>query len=131
MLSVKPSSAADAAIGAFAEATKLRLEAVPPGTCPIAMVTAHAELCASQTCGKCVPCREGLPQLAALLARIRDCAATPEDLAAARTLATMIRDASDCVIGYKTGADVLESMELFASEYAAHTQERFCAEDIG
>ena len=64
MLSVKPSSAADAAIGAFAEATKLRLEAVPPGTCPIAMVTAHAELCASQTCGKCVPCREGLPQLA-------------------------------------------------------------------
>ena len=131
MLSVKPSSAADAAIGAFAEATKLRLEAVPPGTCPIAMVTAHAELCASQTCGKCVPCREGLPQLAALLARIRDCAATPEDLAAARTLATMIRDASDCVIGYKTGADVLESMELFASEYAAHMQERFCAEDIG
>ena len=131
MLSVKPSSAADAAIGVFAEATKLRLEAVPPGTCPIAMVTAHAELCASQTCGKCVPCREGLPQLAALLARIRDCAATPEDLAAARTLATMIRDASDCVIGYKTGADVLESTELFASEYTAHTQEHFCAEDIG
>ena len=131
MLSVKPSSAADAAIGAFAEATKLRLEAVPPGTCPIAMVTAHVELCASQTCGKCVPCRDGLPQLAALLARIRDCAATPEDLAAARTLATMIRDASDCVIGYKTGADVLESMELFASEYTAHTQEHFCAEDIG
>ena len=131
MLSVKPSSAADAAIGAFAEATKLRLEAVPPGTCPIAMVTAHAELCASQTCGKCVPCRDGLPQLAALLARIRDCAATPEDLAAARTLATMIRDASDCVIGYKTGADVLESTELFASEYTAHTQEHFCAEDIG
>ena len=131
MVSVKPSSAADARIGTFAEATKLRLEAVPPGTCPIAMVAAHVELCASQTCGKCVPCRDGLPQLAAILTRIRDCSATAQDLEAARTLAAHVRDTSDCVIGYKTGADVLEAMELFADEFASHVESHFCCDEIG
>ena len=131
MVSVKPSSAADARIGTFAEATKLRLEAVPPGTCPIAMVAAHVELCASQTCGKCVPCRDGLPQLAAILTRIRDCSATAQDIEAARTLAAHVRDTSDCVIGYKTGADVLEAMELFADEFASHVESHFCCDEIG
>lgn len=131
ILSVKPSSCADAKIGAFANAFKRRVEAIPPGACPVAVTVAHCENCASQTCGKCVPCRDGLPQLAALLRRIQDCAATPAELESARVLATMIRDTSDCAIGYQAGADVLESMEVFKAEYASHVEKRSCAEEIG
>ena len=63
-LSVKPSSAADAKIASVAKSFQQRIEAIPPGSCPIVVLASHCENCASQTCGKCVPCRDGLPQLA-------------------------------------------------------------------
>ena len=47
-----------------------RIESSPPGLCPVDMARAFLELCHAQTCGKCVPCRDGLPQLAKLLEKI-------------------------------------------------------------
>ena len=44
-----------------------RLMASPPGVCPVDMSAAFLRLCHAQTCGKCVPCRVGLGQLANLL----------------------------------------------------------------
>lgn len=131
MLSVKPSSAADARIASMADSFKKRIEAIPPGTCPVVVTAAHCDNCASQTCGKCVPCREGLPQLAAMLHNIADCAADASQLAAVKTLATLIRDTSDCVIGYKAGADVLEAIDTFAAEFASHVEKRSCTDEIG
>lgn len=130
-LSVRPSSGADQKIGSYAESFKRRIEAIPPGACPITVVASHCENCASQTCGKCVPCREGLPQLAALLKRIAGCAATSADVESAKTLAAMIRDTSDCVIGYKAAADVLEAFEMFSAEFESHVAKRFCTEEVG
>ena len=131
ILSVKPSCAADAKIGALADSFKRRIEAIPPGTCPVVLTASHCDNCASQTCGKCVPCRDGLPQLAAMLHSIADCAASQLELEAAKTLATMIRDTSDCVIGYQAGADVLEALATFEAEFASHVEKRRCADDMG
>jgi NADPH-dependent glutamate synthase beta subunit-like oxidoreductase len=66
-----------------------------------------------------------------MLQKIEACKASPEDLEAARALATYIKDSSDCVIGYKTAADVLESMDLFAAEYTAHTTKHACTSSVG
>ncbi len=130
-LSVKPSSAADAKIDSVAKSFQLRIEAIPPGTCPIVVLAAHCDTCASQTCGKCVPCRDGLPQLASALKRLASCAVTREELEGIKTLATMIRDTSDCVIGYKAAADALEGLETFSAEVESHISKRSCAQDIG
>ena len=43
-----------------------RVGATPPGVCPLAVELSLLEAAAAQTCGKCVPCRDGLPQLDAL-----------------------------------------------------------------
>ncbi len=40
-----------------------RVKANPPGVCPIAVQLAFLQSARSQTCGKCVPCRDGLEQL--------------------------------------------------------------------
>ena len=50
-----------------------RIEATPPGQCALALQLSLLEASALQTCGKCVPCRDGLPQLAKLMRRIVDC----------------------------------------------------------
>jgi NADPH-dependent glutamate synthase beta subunit-like oxidoreductase len=78
-----------------------------------------------------VPCRDGLPELANLLRKIEACQANEEDLEAARALAAMIKDTSDCVIGWKAAADVLESMEIFSSEYTSHIANHACTPDVG
>ena len=41
-----------------------RIVASPPGICPVDLALNFLRLCHAQTCGKCVPCRIGLGQLA-------------------------------------------------------------------
>lgn len=40
-----------------------RIESSPPGLCPVDMTRAFIEMCQTQSCGKCTPCRVGLWQL--------------------------------------------------------------------
>ena len=99
-LSIAPKGSSDASYAAELEAFARRISTTPPGACPIAAQLSMLETGAAQTCGKCVPCRDGLPQLASLVRSMLDCKATAADLDRARVLAEMIRDASDCAIGY-------------------------------
>ena len=36
-----------------------KVEVYPPGSCPITMQISMLRTAANQTCGKCVPCRDG------------------------------------------------------------------------
>ena len=44
-----------------------RINASQPGLCPVDMSLNFLRLCHAQTCGKCVPCRVGLGQLAVII----------------------------------------------------------------
>ncbi len=79
-LDVMPQKSTDTQIGGFVEQFAQRIQATPPGTCPIAVQYSLLESSGVQTCGKCVPCRDGIPQLAQLLKKVMDCKATPADL---------------------------------------------------
>ena len=107
-----------------------RIEATPPGQCALALQLSLLEASALQTCGKCVPCRDGLPQLAKLMRRIVDCEASPEDIGRLKTLAEFIRLGSDCAIGYDAAQMVLESLTRFADEFKHHTEEQSCQKGI-
>ena len=85
-LSIAPRSRDDARIGAQLDAYGRRVAATPPGMCPLAVQLAMLQASGAQTCGKCVPCRDGIPQLAAMLQRVVDCdadEATPPTCATA------------------------------------------------
>ena len=62
-LTVETAGRADARTGEFVEAFARRVEAMPPGQCPVGLVLGQLQASAAQTCGKCVPCRIGLGQL--------------------------------------------------------------------
>lgn len=108
-----------------------RVGATPPGACPLTLQLALLKTSALQTCGKCVPCSEGLPQLARLLEQIVQCKAHEETLTSLRRTAEMVYDTSDCAIGYEAAARVLEGINLFADEYQSHISHYRCGLEVG
>lgn len=128
--SVRPRSDADAKIASRIDRFVRRVEAAPPGMCPVAFEASLLRACEVQTCGKCVPCSEGIPRLAEMAEAIVACEADASALESARALAEMIRDTSDCAIGYDAAQGFLESLEAFSAEYESHVNEHACREGI-
>lgn len=129
-LSFGANAHADAGNARVAEAFARRVETTPPGMCPLALQLSFLQTSGMQTCGKCIPCRDGIPQLAALLEEIVACRATAETLDRLKTLAEVVRDMSDCAIGYAAGQQVLDGLHDFADEYASHIEQHRCHQDV-
>ena len=130
-LSVAPKARADERIADFVDAYARRIEATGPGTCPLVVQFSLLQASAAQTCGKCVPCRDGLVRLASMLGRVVSCEADEAEFDSMRALAEMIRDTSDCAIGYEAASTVLDGFEAFEDEYRSHLVDRRCLEGIG
>lgn len=94
----------------------------PPGVCPVTVQMALLQASKSQTCGKCVPCRDGLRQLEAMISAILSGKATVAILEQMKELAAMIRDTADCAIGYQAATEVLEGLETFWEEYISYIE---------
>lgn len=108
-----------------------KIRAYPPGICPLTVQLSLLQTSMNQTCGKCVPCRDGLVQLERMLKAILDGEGTLDTLEQMRTLAALIRDTADCAIGYESAEIVLEGLEDFKDEYLSHITAHQCREDIG
>lgn len=107
-----------------------KITSYPPGMCPLTVQLSLLQTSANQTCGKCVPCRDGLVQLEKLLKSILDGNATEVTLDEMRTLAEIIRDTADCAVGYESAEVLLEGLEVFKDEYMSHILHHSCREDI-
>ncbi|MGN0268481.1 MAG: NAD(P)-binding protein [Lachnospiraceae bacterium] len=92
----------------------------PPGTDPLKVVLALITASRCQSCGKCTPCREGMPKLEMMLRNIIDGKASAETLVQFRATADLLANCADCAIGYQTGEEVLESLSLFGDQYLAY-----------
>lgn len=129
-ISVAPVGAADSHVADVLEVFSRRVEAMPPGTCPIAVQVSLLETSVGQTCGKCVPCRDGLPQLLRLARSVLACEVDETTLKELRTVARLVRDTSDCAIGYEAGESVLRGLDAFADEYEHHVNQHTCCPSV-
>ena len=75
-----------------------RISSVPPGACPLTVELALLQASAYQTCGKCVPCRDGLPHLATLLEKIVKCQGDESTYKNLISLAKTIRDTAGMML---------------------------------
>lgn len=125
------SATCDAQLSPLINSLERRADTMPPGICPLTLQLALLETSALQTCGKCVPCSEGLPQLIHLLKQVVNCTATEDTLNSLRRTAHMIYDTADCVIGYEAAGRVLEGLELYVEEYQTHITQHHCGLEIG
>ena len=103
-----------------------RIAANPPGVCPVEQQLAFLRTCHAQTCGKCVPCREGLGQLAEMLEEVLDNKATMEELNEIENLARNISNSADCAIGFEAANMVLRGLDGFREDYESHIKEHRC-----
>lgn len=107
-----------------------KIKSYPPGMCPLTVQLSLLQTSMNQSCGKCVPCRDGLVQLAKLLRSILDGDATMETLDEMKALAEVIRDTSDCAVGYESAEVVLDGLREFHEEYISHIEKHSCRDDI-
>ena len=92
----------------------------PAGPVPIDMALNFLNLCHAQTCGKCVPCRIGLGQLATLIESVMNRTATLETIDRIERTAKVIADSADCAIGYEAAVMVLKGVKGFRDDYEEH-----------
>ena len=126
-LTVETAGRADERTGEFVEAFARRVEAMPPGQCPVGLMLGQLQASAAQTCGKCTPCAQGMPKLEALLREVAQFRATAATLDEVRVAATLLRDTADCAVGWQAGAMVLAGLDAFADEFASHVEVGMCA----
>ena len=117
---------AQAAVDALYEKLANRLAANPNGLCPVETCEAFLRLSHSQSCGKCVPCRIGLGQLAQLLTDVLDGTATMQTLTLIEKTAESIYLTSDCAIGYEAARMAYNSVKEFKDDFVAHIKEGRC-----
>ena len=95
-------------------------------TCMVDVSKFFLEFTQRESCGKCVPCREGTKQMLLLLEKITRGEGTMEDLETLEELAHMVKRMSLCGLGQTAPNPVLTTLQYFRDEYEAHIKDREC-----
>ncbi len=104
-------------------------------TCMVDVAKYFMEFITKESCGKCIPCREGTMRMYEILNRItssRESLSDEENLLRfqgivnLRHLAEVVRDTSLCGLGNTAPNPVLSTLRYFKDEYDAHVYERKC-----
>nr|MBN2277224.1 4Fe-4S binding protein [candidate division Zixibacteria bacterium] len=95
-------------------------------TCMVDVARYFLNFLVEESCGKCVPCREGLYQLHKLCVKICEGKADEDDLALMERLSKVIQTASLCGLGTSGPNPFLSTVMYFRDEYLAHIRDRKC-----
>lgn len=95
-------------------------------TCMVDVAKYFTKFLIGESCGKCVPCREGLKQLFALLEEITNGAGTHSHVERIRAICETMQDSSLCALGTSAPNPVLSTLNYFAEEYLEHIEKRRC-----
>lgn len=125
-LDIKTPSQAQAVVDQLYHNVEQRIAASPPGLCPIDMALSFLNLCHAQSCGKCVPCRIGLGQLADMLHQVLDETPDMRILHRIEVTAQTIIDTADCAIGIEAAKLVLMGLQGFRDDYEEHILHHRC-----
>jgi NADH:ubiquinone oxidoreductase subunit F (NADH-binding)/(2Fe-2S) ferredoxin len=79
-----------------------------------------------ESCGKCLPCREGLTQISALLNDVCSGRAAEGTIELLEELANTVKDCSLCALGGSAPNPVLSTIKYFREEYDAHIEQKRC-----
>ena len=102
------------------------LVVVDEETCMVDMARFFLEFTQRESCGKCIPCREGTKKMLDILIRITEGKGREEDIDNLIYLGTQIKTASLCGLGQTAPNPVLTTLRYFRDEYEAHIREKRC-----
>lgn len=95
-------------------------------TCMVEVARFFMNFTQNESCGKCVPCREGTKRMLEILERIVAGNGKMEDLDLLEELASTITDTALCGLGKSAALPVVSTLKLFRDEYVQHVVEKKC-----
>ncbi|MEN6417650.1 MAG: NADH-quinone oxidoreductase subunit NuoF, partial [Clostridiaceae bacterium] len=95
-------------------------------TCMVEVARFFMHFTQNESCGKCVPCREGTKRMLAILERIVEGKGEEGDIELLLELADTITATALCGLGKSAASPVVSTIKSFRSEYEAHIRDKRC-----
>ena len=95
-------------------------------TCMVEVARFFMNFTQNESCGKCVPCREGTKRMLEILERIVAGEGRDGDIELLEELGEMISAMALCGLGKTAAGPVLSTIKYFRNEYEAHIYEKRC-----
>ncbi len=95
-------------------------------TCIVEVARFFMNFTQNESCGKCVPCREGTKNMLKILEKIVQGKGEMKDLDTLEELALAVKDGSLCGLGKTAPNPVLSTLKYFRDEYIAHIRDKKC-----
>jgi NADH:ubiquinone oxidoreductase subunit F (NADH-binding)/(2Fe-2S) ferredoxin len=99
-------------------------------TCMVDVARYFLDFLQGESCGKCVPCREGIRQMLAILQRICRGEGREEDIGILEEIGGYQVDTALCALGQTAANPVLSTIRYFRHEYEQHIREKHCAAGV-
>jgi NADH:ubiquinone oxidoreductase subunit F (NADH-binding)/(2Fe-2S) ferredoxin/NAD-dependent dihydropyrimidine dehydrogenase PreA subunit len=94
--------------------------------CIVNIARYFLEFLRDESCGKCLPCREGIRYMLEILEKIERGEGTMEDLDTLEEVAHTVADTSICGLGTSAPNPVISSLTYYKDEYIAHIRDKKC-----
>ena len=95
-------------------------------TCMVEVARFFMNFTQNESCGKCVPCREGTRRMLEILTRIVNNEGSLEDLDLLEELSATISETALCGLGQSACKPVQSTLKYFRDEYLAHVVDKHC-----
>lgn len=94
--------------------------------CMVDIARFFLDFTVEESCGKCVPCREGTKRMLEILERITEGKGVEGDIEILESLSETISSASLCGLGQTASNPVITTLKYFRDEYEAHIRDKRC-----
>ena len=95
-------------------------------TCMVEIARFFMNFTQNESCGKCVPCREGTKRMLEILERITEGNGRDGDIELLEELADTISNTALCGLGKTAPSPVISTIKNFREEYEAHIYQKRC-----
>ncbi len=95
-------------------------------SCMVDVARFFLEFVQDESCGKCVPCREGTARMKEIVDRICEGKGEMKDIDELELLAGTVTNASLCGLGQTAPNPVLSTLRHFKEEYIEHIRDKKC-----
>jgi len=99
-------------------------------TCMVDVARYFVDFLLEESCGKCIPCREGLRVLSSILSDICAGKGKSEDIQTTEEIAETMREVLLCALGRTAANPVLTSLKYFRDEWEQHIIEKRCPANV-
>ena len=96
------------------------------GTCMVDIAKYFVHFLQEESCGKCLPCREGLKRMGEILDGFTEGRGNGESLSLLEELAQVVADTSLCGLGKTAPNPVLSALRYFRPEFEDHIHRKRC-----